>query len=58
MTMIKNKVEELEVKVKACVVECKMEYMIVMTNMVETQERPSGMNTLMTNMEELKRPNC
>ena len=58
MTMIKNKVEELEVKVKACVVECEVKYMIVMDSVVETQEKPSGMNTLMTNMEELKRLNC
>ena len=58
MTMIKNKVEELEVKVKACVVECEMEYMIVMTNMVETQEKPSGLNILMANWEELKRLHC
>ena len=58
MTMIKNKVEELEVKVKACVVEHEVKYLIVMTSMVETQEMPSVMNTLMTNLEELMRLHC
>ena len=65
MTMIKNKVEELEVEYRkvmtsmvemeeTSVMKSKVEYRKVMTSMVEMEEMPLGQNTLMASMEEYK----